>query len=176
MPSLPTLTSSVANYKLGACSVTFNSIDCGLTKGGVQVDYKPTTVEKKVDKYGDTPVGVALIGQRFEIKFKMAEGDLQHIAQAIAGAAAVMGTTKFEIDVGSIAGKDLASGTMVLHPLNATDTTTDWNFVKVVQIGSPQFQFKNEDGNIYEVTYLALIDETKGATGNGILNIGTKDT
>lgn len=162
----------VQNVKLGVCDVTYNSVALGHTKGGVEVTYTPEIYEKTVDKFGSTPVGAVLIGERLEVKVPMAEHTLANLKVAMPGGTLVEGATLDEINFGADAGGDLTGAVLLLHPTAyASATTYDWTIHKAICVGAVAVPYKVEEETIFEATFLALIDESK-STGEKLFRIG----
>jgi hypothetical protein len=68
---------------LGVCDVTYNAVDLGATKGGVEVEIKTETYEVKVDQTGETVAKEIIIGTMVTVKVPMAETDLTRIAMVM---------------------------------------------------------------------------------------------
>lgn len=80
------MASSTRNVKLGVCSVTWDGVDLGYTKGGVEVTIATTTHEVKVDQFGDTPIDDYIMGRTCKAKVPLAETTLQNLARIMPGA------------------------------------------------------------------------------------------
>lgn len=78
--------SDTRNVKLGVCSVTFNGVDLGYTKGGVEVTVATTTHEVMVDQFGNTPIDDYIIGRTCKIKVPLAETSVSTFARIMPGA------------------------------------------------------------------------------------------
>lgn len=164
----------VTKVKLGVCDVTFNSVLLGHTKGGVEVTYTPEIYEKTVDKYGSSPVSATLIGERLEIKVPLAEHTLDNLKVAMPGVTKVTGASLDELNGGADAGGDLTTYALLLHPRAYSDTTMDWNIYKAVVASAVAVPYKVEDETVFEVTFLAIIDESK-PTGEKLFRVGTSN-
>lgn len=68
------------NVRLGVCEVEYDGNHVGHTLGGCQVRITTISVEKKVDKYGDVPIGYNDLGTRIEVTINIAEETLAKIA------------------------------------------------------------------------------------------------
>lgn len=75
--------------KLGVCTVLFDGIDLGFTKGGVEVEVTTSTHEVKVDQFGETPIGELLTGRMVKAKVPMAETTLENLALTMPGSTLV---------------------------------------------------------------------------------------
>src|SRR3990167_7629056 len=71
------------NVKVGACSVTFNSVDLGHTKGGVEVSYEPVYHDVSVDKFGESIVDKYLMGEKWTVKVPLAEFTIANLKAAM---------------------------------------------------------------------------------------------
>jgi len=169
------MASDIANFRIGSADITLNAVAIGHTKGGVEITVTPAIHEKKVDQYGESPVGVTVLGHRIEIKCFFAESDLTHINKAIAGSTLTTGATKNEVGIGKDAGQALTGVPLLIHPRDmAAVTDLDWNFASVVPIGAPTFAFKTDEDRVYEVLFLALL-VPGGTDGEKIVHIGTSN-
>ncbi|MFA5768365.1 MAG: hypothetical protein WC871_02355 [Bacteroidales bacterium] len=162
----------VTNVQVGVCSVNFNGTDLGHTKGGVEVTYEPNYHEVSVDKYGETMVEGYLVGEGWEAKVPLAEFTIANLGVAIpqgqfAGAANARRT------IGANAGKKLTSvaAQLVLHPINEGTRRHDIVFYKAAVISEVVINHAVDEEKIVEVTFKALLDETK-TDGNYLGMIG----
>jgi hypothetical protein len=165
----------ITNVKLGVCSVKFNNVDLGHTKGGVTVTYEPTYHDVTVDMYGETVVDKRLLGEKLLAKVPLAESTLANLQIAIPE-----GTTSgSKLTIGSTVGDSLAdeSKQLVLHPIaNASDNLDDdVIFHKAVVSSTIEMPFANDGEKIIEVEFTALLDETK-SDGNYLGFIGDSTT
>jgi hypothetical protein len=164
----------VTNVKIGACSVKFNSIDLGHTKGGVTVNYSPEYAEITVDQHGNTPVDKSLVGEVVTITVPLAESQVANLAKAMP-LGTLAGSGDGRVTLGKNAGARLGAQAhqLVLHPLaNASDNLAEDVVIhKAVVHGEVEIGFNNEDERILEVEFIALVDTTK-ADGNWLGFIG----
>jgi len=79
------MASSVDNVKLGVCTIWYNGIDLGYTKGGVEVEVQTTTHEVKVDQFGETPVSELITGRTISVKTPLAETTLENLVAIMPG-------------------------------------------------------------------------------------------
>lgn len=154
----------VTNVKIGVCTVKFNSVDLGHTKGGVTVNYSPEYADITVDQYGNTPVDKSLIGEMITIKVPLAESQVANLANVFP-LGDLAGATDGRITLGKNAGARLGAQAhqLVLHPsANAVgDLSEDVVIHKAVVHGEVEIGFTNEDERIIEVEFIALVDTTK---------------
>ncbi len=57
------MASDIKNVKLGVCTVKFNNVDLGYTKGGVEVTVKTDTYKVNIDQFGKTPINEYIMGR-----------------------------------------------------------------------------------------------------------------
>lgn len=149
------------NVKLGVCSVSFGGTDLGHTKGGVEVTYSPEFYDMTVDKYGNTPYDAALIGEMLSAKVPLAEFTVANLGVAMPAAT----ETASKVTVGKNAGFRLetVAAELVLHPIanEASDLSEDVVFYKAVVKSEVLLPYKTEEERIIEVTFNALLDESK---------------
>lgn len=88
------MASSTDNVKLGVCSVLFDGINLGLTKGGVEVEVTTSTHEVLVDQYGQTPVNELVTGRKVTAKVPLAETTLENLLAIMPGASLVTNGVK----------------------------------------------------------------------------------
>ena len=157
---------------LGVCKATFDSVDLGHTKGGVECVYEPVWHDVKVDQYGDTVVKKRLMGEKFTAKVPLAEYTVANLKVGIP-AGTVVGTTTKKLTVGSSAGKSSTTlaAPLVLHPVDAVGVEHDINIHKGMVGSQVTLSHVNDGERIIECTFEALIDESK-ADGARLFTIG----
>lgn len=166
----------VTNVKVGACSVVFNSVDLGHTKGGVEVSYEPIYHDVSVDKYGETIVEKYLMGEKITVKVPLAELTIANLKVAIPQGT-FAGAANARLTVGHSAGTKATDNAaqLVLHPLNMGTLANDIVLHKAYVASVVNLQMKVDEENVYEVEFEALLDETK-SDGNylGLIGDSTK--
>lgn len=163
----------VSNVELGVCAVTINGTDIGHTKGGVELTYEPEYHEVNVDAYGNTPVDLRLIGERFIAKVPFAEFTLSNLEKVIPWTTRAGAADKRRL-IGKKAGqsaRDSASVELVLHPVGEGTRRHDVVMYKAFPMSSVVINHKNDEEKILEVEFIALVDETK-SDGNYLGLIG----
>jgi len=160
------MSASVANIRLGQCTVTYNGQDLGFTKGGCEVSIKNDTTEIGVDEFGSTSVRSFHRGTRIEVKATFAEYAIDTLLKIINGAQLVEGAGDPEVDAVTVGGKggvDLVGYPLVLHPtLDGVSDDNDITIFKAVVIGQSKLPYKVDAEMTFEVTWLAILDEGKG--------------
>lgn len=162
----------VTNVQVGPCSVTFNSTDLGHTKGGVEVSYEPVYKDVMVDKYGETVVEKYLVGEKLTAKVPLAEYTIANLKVAIPQGT-LAGAGNARLTVGAAAGKKATddAAELVLHPLNEAGRDYDIVLHKAIVGSSVVLPHKVDEEKIVEVTFEALLDESK-SDGNYLGLIG----
>lgn len=160
------------NVQLGACTVTYNGVDLGHTKGGVEVSYEPMFKDVTVDKYGETPINKYLTGEKFTAKVPLAEFTIAMLKNAIPNAT-FAGAANARITLGKSAGQAQLSlaAQLVLHPVNQGTRRHDVVLHKAVVTSQIVLNHKVDEEKIIEVTFEAMLDETK-SDGNYLGLIG----
>lgn len=107
--------SDIKNVKLGVCKVTFDGVDLGYTKGGVEVSVKTDTHKVNVDQFGKTPINEYVMGREVTVKVPLAETTLDNLVKTMPGATLVQ--------VGAAA----ATGTITIASIPTTGQTITIN-------------------------------------------------
>lgn len=167
----------VQNVKLGACNVTYNSVNLGLTKGGVQVAITTSKYEMKVDQFGETIVNDIITGRQGSVTVPMAETDLTKLVAVIPGATLITDATtpsKKRLNIPTGAGISLmdAAAKLVLHPTaNASGNKADDVIVPLAGVsGNVQFAFQVDQERVYNVEFTMYPD------ANGLLVVFGDET
>ena len=166
----------VTNVQVGVCSVTYNGVDLGHTKGGVEVTYEPEYHDITVDKYGNTVVEKVLIGEKLTAKVPLAEFTIANVDKAIPQGT-VAGAADSRVLVGQnagVKGKQYAYQ-LVLHPINEGTRRHDIVLHKAYISSEVVLNHMVDEEKVIEVTFEALLDETKSA-GNYLGLIGDSTT
>lgn len=162
----------VTNVKVGVCSVTFNGVDLGHTKGGVEVSYEPVYHEITVDKYGETAVDRVLMGERITAKVPLAELTIANLKVAMP-MGTFAGAANARLTLGKSAGTraSASAAQLVLHPINMGTRANDIVLHKAHVASTVDLKMKVDEENVFEVEFQALLDESK-SDGNYLGLIG----
>lgn len=162
----------ITNVQLGVCSVTYNGIDLGHTKGGVEVSYEPVYADMTVDKYGETLLNQVLIGEKLTAKVPLAEFTVANLKTAVPNAT-YAGAGNARVLIGKSAGAKQTANAyqLVLHPTAEGTRRHDVVLYKAVVSSQVVIAHKNDEQKILEVEFTALLDETK-SDGNYLGLIG----
>lgn len=88
------MASTTENVKLGVCSVLFDGVNLGFTKGGVEVEVATTTKEVTVDQFGSTPISELVTGRTVTATVPLAETTLENLVKIMPGSTLVTDGTK----------------------------------------------------------------------------------
>jgi len=160
-------------YVAAGSLVTFGGVDLGHTVDGVEVEIEREFTEVKTDIYGNTPVDMVLAGQHATVKLKLAEITPGVLSYIIPEADWDVGTlTKEHLHFGTKAGYQLRNDALelVLTPqgnnANGSKTIT---FFKAVSTDNAKVAYKIDEQSVFEVTFTALVDESRNATDGRLL-------
>jgi hypothetical protein len=78
--------SNTRNVKMGVCLVTFDGVDLGYTKGGVDVTVATETKPVMVDQFGNAPIDEIVTGRTCKVKVPLAETTLENLVRIMPGA------------------------------------------------------------------------------------------
>lgn len=166
----------ITKVQVGVCTVNYNGLDLGHTQGGVEVIYKPTHKDVMVDLYGDTKVEQFLIGEMLTAKVPLAEYTIANLRNAFPQSQ-FAGAANTRITIGAKAGKSgrAVAYQLVLHPVSQGTRAYDVVFYKAYVSSQVTLKHTNKDEKIIEVTFEALLDETR-SDGNYLGLIGDSTT
>ncbi len=80
------MASDTKNVKLGVCLVTYDGVDLGYTKGGVEVEVKTETKKVMVDQFGNSEINEYILGRTCMVKVPLAETTVENLARFMPGA------------------------------------------------------------------------------------------
>lgn len=166
----------IANVQVGACSVTFNSLDLGHSIGGAEVSYEPEHHDVAVDKYGNTVVQKYLIGEKLTVKIALAEYTIANLRNSMPQST-FAGAANSRITIGAAAGKKATEDAyqLVLHPLIEGTRRHDVIIYKAYVASTVVLPHKFDETKVVEVTFEALLDESR-SDGNYLGMIGDSTT
>jgi len=155
---------NVANIKIGECDVFYNGEVIGHTKGGVEFSFEREFEDLTVDQYGSMALDKALTGQKLTVKVYIAEPTKANFSKAIPeGRYDYNGITDNKLGLGRDSGYLLSTKAveMRLHPRNESDTNNDIYIWKAVSVETVETAYKIDEQRILEVTFEALVDESR---------------
>lgn len=154
--------SSTENVKLGVCTVLFNAIDLGFTKGGVEVEVATETHEVTVDQLGSTPIDEIIMGRTVTATVPLAETTLENLVQIMPGATLVtdgVAPTKKKVTVNTGVSTSLLdiAQILVLRPKGTTGGE-DFTIHKAMTAGALTFSYQTDQERVFNVTFKGYAD------------------
>lgn len=163
----------ISKLRVGAGSlVTFGGVDLGHTVDGAEISIEREFTEVKTDLYGNTPVDYVLTGQKATVKLKLAEIHPGTLAYVVPEADWDVGTADDHVHFGSKAGYSLRNDALelVIAPQgNNADGNLTFTFFKAVSTDNMTLSYKIDEQSVFEVTFTALVDESRSATDGRLL-------
>ena len=144
--------------------------------GGVEVIYQPKYVDITADLYGDTPINKKLVGEKLSVKVPLAEYTIANLNKAIP-MSTLAGAGNTRITIGHQAGQDAKAqaALLYLHPIAEAGKSFDVVLYKAYVASNVTIKHDNKGERIVEVTFDALLDETR-TDGNYLGLIGDSTT
>lgn len=164
------MASDTKNVKLGVCSVSYNGVDLGYTKGGVEVAVTTETKKVMVDQFGQTVINEIVMSRNCTVKVPLAETTLENLVLIMPGAAlsgtGVGAASTKKVDVTTAVGVSLLdiAAPLVLHPLSkaANDKTEDFTIPKASTPGAISFSYQFDNERVFNCEFSAYPDPVTG--------------
>lgn len=163
------MASDTKNVKIGVCKLSYDGVDLGYTKGGVEVSVKTETHKVLIDQFGKTPVNEYLMGREVTVKAPLAETTLDNLVAVMPGATLVTDSvdpTKKVVNVPTGVGVNLLdiAKKLVLHPVSKPDSdhSEDFTVFKAATAGQLQFAYQLENERIFSCEFNGYPDPTTG--------------
>lgn len=152
------MASSLENVKLGPCSVTFDSVNLGYTKGGVEVEVSTETYQVKVDQFGETVISDLVIGRNIQITTPFAETTIDNMVAIMPGTTKVVdGTTptKIKANVSTAVGTNLieSAAELVLHPIGVVGVKEDLVVPLAATPGQMSFAYRSNEERVFNCVW-----------------------
>lgn len=156
---------NIQNVRIGDCDVFLNEIHLGHTKGGVDFKFERSFEDLTVDKYGETPIDMALTGQNLVVEANLAEVTNDVFNVAVPEGVYAVGSLDDKLGLGTDSGYLLRQDAkpLRLHPRNkaATDYSEDIYVWLAVSSEPLELGFKIDEQRVVKVTFRALVDESQ---------------
>ena len=163
----------ISKLKVAAGSlVTFGGVDLGHTVDGAEIDIERELTEVKTDLYGNTPVDYVLTGQKASVKLKLAEIHPNTMAYVVPEADWDVGSADEHVHFGTKAGYSLRNDALelVITPQGGnSDGNLTITLFKAVSTDDMSLAYKIDEQSVFEVTFTALVDESRAATDGRLL-------
>lgn len=164
---------NLSNLKVAAGSlITFGGVDLGHTVDGAEIEIERDLTEVMVDLYGNTPVDYVVTGQKATVKLKLAEITPGNMSYVVPESDYDVGSADDQIHFGTKAGYSLRQDAyqLVITPQGGnTDGNLTITFFKAVSTDNFTLAYKIDEMSVYEVTFTALVDESRNATDGRLL-------
>lgn len=154
------------------CLITFGGVDLGHTVDGTEIEIEREFTEVKTDLYGNTPVDFVLAGTKAMVKLKLAEITPGTLSYVMPEADWDVGAADDHVHFGSKAGYSLRNDSLqlVITPQgNNADGNLTFTFFKAVSTDNMKLAYKIDEQSVFEVTFTALVDESRAATDGRLL-------
>jgi hypothetical protein len=150
---------------LGPCSITYNSVVLGATKGGVKFKYTEESKPVNEDQKGVTNVDEIQVGaSACEVEVPLTRSTLAQLSKVIMGSS----YSGVKLNVNNRVGVSMYDNAqlLILKPMVnnvASATAADWlNIPKAYPKVDFEIAFDNEGQRIYKVTFKGFPDATSG--------------
>lgn len=164
---------NLSKLKVAAGSlVTFGGVDLGHTVDGCEISIEREFTEVKTDLYGNTPVDYVLTGQKAMVKMKLAEVAPNTLAYVVPESDWDVGSTASQVHFGTKAGYSLRNDALelVITPQGGNaDGSLTITLFKAVSTDNATVAYKIDEQSVFEVTFTALVDESRAATDGRLL-------
>ena len=166
---------STSNIRIGVVNFTFNGVNLGHTLDGVDIEVEKNYTDLTVDKYGSTPVDIAVSGYRATITARFAEPITELLERINPDGENALGSGGRRIGFGADGGVQLLNQAylLTLHPTKnaAGDLTEDVVYYKAIATSNIAMSYKIDEQRVIEVEFVAVVDETK-PSGRRLGHIG----
>jgi hypothetical protein len=159
-------------YVAAGSKITFGGVDLGHTVDGADISFERSFTMVKTDLYGETPVDYVLNGQTASVTLRLAEITPGKLNYALPEADYDVGSADDHLHFGTKAGHSLRGDALelVITPQGKNaDNQRTITFFKAVSTGNVSFAYKIDEQTVYEVTFTALVDESRAATDGRLL-------
>lgn len=164
---------NISNLKVAAGSlVTWKGVDLGHTVDGVEIEIEREFTDVTADLYGTTPIDKVLAGQSAMARLRLAEITPGTLSKVLPEADYDIGSSDDHLHFGTKAGFSLRSvaGELVITPQGGNaDGNLTVTFFKAVSTENATFAYKIDEQTVYDVTFTALVDESRSATDGRLL-------
>lgn len=159
-------------YVAAGSLITLGGVDLGHTVDGAEISIERDLTMVKTDIYGNTPVDYVVAGQTASVTLRLAEITPGTLAYAIPESDYDIGSADDHLHFGTKAGYSLRDDALqlVITPQGKnSDGQRTITFFKAVSTSPVNFAYKIDEQTVYEVTFTALVDESRAATDGRLL-------
>ena len=153
---------------LGPCSVEFNGVNVGTSKGGIT--FRDTTNQQAImeDQAGSTPVDHVITGRTIEVEVLLSRVSLAQLSKVIPGASSFGSYIKVNNEPGTT--RFSGAQKLVLAPVvNGSDSADKLTIFKAAPRTEIELVFDNEGQRVYKVVFTGYPDSSNN---NQLYQIG----
>lgn len=161
------MASSLENVKIGVCSVMFDAVDLGYTKGGVSFEVTTETYTVTIDQFGETPVNNYITGRLAKVTTPLAETTLENMISIMPGSTLVIDgvtATKKKVVVTTGVGINLIATAkpLTLHPIGETTAAFDLTIPRANTPGQVSFSYNVNQERVFNCEWMGYPDNAVG--------------
>lgn len=148
----------------GACCITFKGLYCGHTLDGAKIKIEPNLRDRKTDEHGQHLPEMIGMGDTVDIKLRMLEKSMTVLQIAHSMSYEIVNSTT--IGFGRRPGFSARerAGVLLIHPLEAGDTSNDVTFYNTTVIAIAEVQFGSiQEDRAFDVTFRCMLDESQSS-------------
>lgn len=163
----------LSKLKVAAGSlITFGGVDLGHTVDGTELEIERDLTEVMVDLYGNTPVDYVVTGNKATVTMKLAEITPGTLSYVIPESDWDVGANDDHVHFGTKAGYSLRNDALELSIVpqgGNADGNLNIVLFKAVSTGPVTLAYKIDEMSVFEVTFTALVDESRSSTDGRLL-------
>jgi hypothetical protein len=150
------MASDTRNVKLGVAKITYNGVDLGYTKGGVEVEVTTETHKVMVDQFGNSEINEFIMARTCKVRVPLAETTVENLVRIMPGATLTesSGTQ--------------ATGTIVFTDNPSADETLTINGVRYTFKAEPTGDFQIDIGANLAGTLDNIVAKLNSATAPSV--------
>lgn len=161
------MASDTKNVKLGVCTVFYNDVDLGYTKGGVEVEVGTETHKVTVDQFGMTEINEYIMKRTVAVKIPLAETTLENLVATMPGSTLVVDSVdplKRRVDVGTGIGTNLLdiAQELRLRPVGNLTAAEDFVIPLAATPGALSYAYKFDDERVFNASFTGYPDPATG--------------
>lgn len=145
--------------------VVFGGVNLGFTTDGIDLEYTPEMEDLLVDEFGASPMDIMSNGGNLSVTMRLSEYSTSLLVDLIPGSQRDVSGPDSRVTFGRSAGfryRDFAK-TLLLHPIKLADSDKSRDVLMHlgVVVEGPTTRLVGNEQRVSEVTFRALLDETK---------------
>ena len=151
--------SDLRNVELGACALSVDGADVGVTSGPTVLRIEPIWRPLREERHGEALADQVCLGARVRVEATIEEKTLDNLMRALPDG--LDGTAW--LGVGRAPGTRLGAlaAEVRLHPLESADASKDVVLHRAAAQGPVEIAYQEGRPRAFRVAFVALVDETK---------------